>query len=244
MSKPFLLYTFPTPNGVKVSAFLEELKTVYPSIQYDVESINISTNIQKRQYQEPWFIKLNPNGRIPVLVDRSRNDFTVFETGAILLYLQQHYDKENNFGWDPKENPDEYSQSLQWMFFANAGVGPMQGQLNHFNKAAPIDIPYAKKRSLVSSASPIQVAELLLGYLDETKRLYGVLEIRLGQDRDWLVGPGRGVYSIADINVLAWVRVHAFGGIESLDEWPNVKKWVEAAHARPGFSAGLDVGRS
>ncbi|KAJ3999542.1 glutathione S-transferase C-terminal-like protein [Lentinula boryana] len=223
MSKPFLLYTFPTPNGVKVSAFLEELKTVYPSIQYDVESINFSKNTQK----EPWFIKLNPNGRIPVLVDRSRNNFTVFETGAILLYLQQHYDKENNFGWDPKENPDEYSQSLQWIFFAHGGVGPMQGQLNHFNKAAPIDIPYAKKR-----------------YLDETKRLYGVLEIRLSQDRDWLVGPGRGVYSIADINVLAWVRVHAFGGIESLDEWPNVKKWVEAAHARPGFSAGLDVGRS
>ncbi|KAJ3910210.1 glutathione S-transferase C-terminal-like protein [Lentinula edodes] len=223
MSKPLVLYTFPTPNGVKVSAFLEELKTVYPSIQYDVESINISKNTQK----EPWFIKLNPNGRIPVLVDRSRNNFPVFETGAILLYLQQHYDKENKFGWDPKVDPEEYSQTLQWIFFANSGVGPMQGQLNHFMKAAPVDIPYAKQR-----------------YYDETKRLYGVLEIRLSQDRDWLVGPGRGVFSIADINAISWVRVHVYGGIESLDEWPNVKKWVEAAHARPGFSAGLDVGRS
>ncbi|KAJ3851649.1 glutathione S-transferase C-terminal-like protein [Lentinula lateritia] len=223
MSKPLVIYTLPTPNGVKVSAFLEELKTVYPSIEYDVESINISKNTQK----EPWFIKLNPNGRIPVLVDRSRNNFPVFETGAILLYLQQHYDKENKFGWDPKVDPGEYSQTLQWMFFANSGVGPMQGQLNHFMRAAPVDIPYAKKR-----------------YHDETKRLYGVLEIRLSQDRDWLVGPGRGVFSIADINAISWVRVHVYGGIESLDEWPNVKKWVEAAHARPGFSAGLDVGRS
>lgn len=71
-----------------------------------------------RVIQEPWFIKLNPNGRIPVLVDRSRNNFPVFETGAILLYLQQHYDKENKFGWDPKVDPEEYSQTLQWIFFA------------------------------------------------------------------------------------------------------------------------------
>ncbi|KIK65335.1 hypothetical protein GYMLUDRAFT_219257 [Collybiopsis luxurians FD-317 M1] len=223
MSKPFLLYTFPTPNGIKVSAFLEELKTVYP-IQYDVESINISTDRQK----EPWFIKLNPNGRIPVLVDRNRDDFVVFETAAILLYLQQHYDKHNKFGWDPKENPDLYSETLQWIFFAHGGVGPMQGQLNHFTFAAPEEIPYAKKR-----------------YFDEVKRLYNVLEIRLSQGggRDWLVGPGRGMYSIADINVLPWVRGSSRVGID-LNEWPNLKKWFDTATARPGFSAGVDVGRS
>ncbi|KAF5369822.1 hypothetical protein D9758_001116 [Tetrapyrgos nigripes] len=220
MSKPFTLYTARTPNGHKVSCFLEELKTVYPNIDYDVEKIDISKNIQK----EPWFIKLNPNGRIPVLVDRTRNNFAVFETAAILLYLQQHYDKDNKFGWDPVKNPDEYSEALQWIFFAHGGVGPMQGQLNHFNKFAPEDIPYAKKR-----------------YLDETKRLYGVLEIRLSQDRDWLVGLGRGTYSVADVNVLPWVNLHAFSGVETLDEWPNVKKWLETAKARPGFSAGLEV---
>jgi glutathione S-transferase len=162
-------------------------------------------------------------------VDRSRNDFVIFETAAILLYLQQHYDKQNKFGWDSKENPDEYSKALQWIFFA---VRPLlfqitlcsnndtcstevlapwyavlsaftlytlsdppllyqQGQANHFNRAAPEDIPYAKKR-----------------YQDETKRLYNVLNIGL-EDREWLVGPGKGTYSVADINVIPWyVAIH------------------------------------
>ena len=100
----------------------------------------------------------------------------------------------------------------------------MQGQSNHFNRFAPEDIPYAKKRkSLLSLLSTGHVSHpLALGYLEETKRLYGVLEIRL-QDRDWLAGPGRGVYSLADVNVIPWIRIHSFAGIESLDEWPRVK---------------------
>ncbi|KAL0949761.1 hypothetical protein HGRIS_009800 [Hohenbuehelia grisea] len=179
--KPLLLYTFPTPNGHKVSVFLEELKAAY-GVEYDVEKIDISKNIQK----EPWFIKLNPNGRIPVLVDRSRDNFAVFETAAILLYLQQHYDKENKFAFSPEKEPNDWSEMLQWIFFAHGGVGPMQGQANHFGRFAPEKVPYAIKR-----------------YLDETKRLYGVLEIRL-KDRDWLAGPGKGKYSLADINVIPW----------------------------------------
>jgi glutathione S-transferase len=206
-----------------VSSFLEELKTVYPSIEYDVESIDLSKKTQK----EPWFIKLNPNGAIPVIVDRARNNFPVFESGAILLYLQQHYDPDNKFGWDPKTNPDEYSQVLQWVLFGHGGVSPMQGQLSYFVRFSSEDVPYAKKR-----------------YLDETKRLYGVLEIRLSQERDWLVGPGRGMYSIADVYIASVVRAHAFGGIETLDEWPNVKKWLETVQGRPGFSAGLNVGKN
>ncbi|OBZ76305.1 Disulfide-bond oxidoreductase YfcG [Grifola frondosa] len=205
-------------NGHKVSIFLEELKAAY-GLQYDVEKIDISKNVQK----EPWFIKLNPNGRIPTLVDRSRNNFNVFETAAILLYLEQHYDKEGRFAFDKDKDPDNWSEMLQWIFFAHGGVGPMQGQANHFNRAAPEDIPYAKKR-----------------YIDETKRLYGVLEIRL-TDRDFLAGPGRGKYSLADINVLPWVRIHTFAGIESLDEWPHVKAWLETAQKRPAFEAGINV---
>ncbi|GLB33737.1 putative glutathione S-transferase [Lyophyllum shimeji] len=219
--KPFILYTAPTPNGHPISVFLEELKAVYPGIEYDVQKIDISKNVQK----EPWFLKLNPNGRIPVLVDRSRDNFPVFETSAILLYLAHNYDKEMKF-WFPLEDAKNHSEMLQWLFFAHGGVGPMQGQANHFNRFAPEDIPYAKKR-----------------YIDETKRLYGVLEMRL-KDRDWLAGPGRGKYTVADVKAIPWVRIHAFAGIESLDEWPNVKDWVERAEARPAFKAGLEVGKA
>lgn len=99
----------------------------------------------------------------------------------------------------------------------------MQGQSNHFNRFAPESIPYAKNR-----------------YLEETKRLYGVLQLRLA-DRDWLAGHGRGKYSLADIKAFPWVRIHAFAGVESLDEWPAVKAWVERVGARPGVVAGLKV---
>jgi len=215
---PLLLYTFRTPNGRKVTIFLEELKAAY-GLQYDVEQIDISKNTQK----EPWFLKLNPNGRIPVLVDRSRDNFVVFETAAIVLYLQQHYDKENKFGFDREKEPNDYSEALQWIFFAHGGVGPMQGQANHFNRAAPEKIPYAINR-----------------YIEETKRLYGVLEIRL-KERDWLAGAGRGKYSVADVNPLPWVRVHSYAGIESLDEWPSVKAWLARAEEREAFQKGINV---
>ncbi|KAG6890798.1 hypothetical protein C0995_003231 [Termitomyces sp. Mi166 len=110
---PLLLYTASTPNGRKVSALLEELKTT-TGLQYDVHKIDISKNTQK----EPWFLKLNPNGRIPVLVDRNRENFTVFETAAILLYLEEYYDKQRVFTFDPTQEPNEYSEMLQWIFWA------------------------------------------------------------------------------------------------------------------------------
>ncbi|KAE9407755.1 hypothetical protein BT96DRAFT_914425 [Gymnopus androsaceus JB14] len=208
--KPFLLYTFWTNNGTKIST--------------TSESIDISKNVQK----EPWFLKMNPNGQIPVLVDRSRNDHVVSESGAILLYLQQHYDTDNKFGWDAKANPDEYIEVLQWIFFAYWGIGPMQNQLQHFN-TVPEKIPYAIDR-----------------YLNETKRLYGVLEIRLGSgegERDWLVGPGPGcIPSLISMSYRGKVYYSAYAGIESLDEWPNLKKWLERACARPSSAAGLHIG--
>ncbi|KAG5716546.1 hypothetical protein E4T56_gene16346 [Termitomyces sp. T112] len=221
-TKPFLLYTWPTPNGLQTSVFLEELKAVYPELDYDVERIDISKDIQK----QPWFIEINPNGRIPALIDRRRGNFAVFETAAIMLYLAHNYDKDFKLWYDPVKNPNEYSEILQWTFFAHGGVGPMQGQSNHFNRFAKEDIPYAKKR-----------------YLDETKRLYGVLEIRL-KDRDWLAGPGRGKFTIADIKAFPWVRGHAFTGIETLDEFPNVKAWLARALARPAVQKGLEVGKA
>ncbi|PCH40011.1 glutathione S-transferase C-terminal-like protein [Wolfiporia cocos MD-104 SS10] len=217
-SKPLQLYTASTPNGRKVSILLEELKAMY-GIDYDVHKIDISQNTQK----EPWFIQMNPNGRIPVLVDRNRVNFTVFETAAILLYLEQHYDTQLKFSFDPSNSPNDYSEMLQWIFFTHGGIGPMQGQANHFVRAAPVDIPYAKQR-----------------YLDETKRLYGVLDIRL-RNRDWLAGPERGTYSIADLNAFPWVDGHSYCGIETLDQWPHVKAWIERNLERPAVRAGMAV---
>ncbi|KAF8634269.1 hypothetical protein AX17_004226 [Amanita inopinata Kibby_2008] len=219
MSKPLLLYAAPTMNGYPISAFLEELKAIYPGVDYDVELIDIYGT----RHKEPWFTKLNPNARIPVLVDRSRNDFVVFETSAILLYLVQHYDKHQRFGFDPVKHSDDYSELLQWLFFVHGGLGPMQGQSHHFLRTAPEDLPYAKLR-----------------YVEETKRLYGVLEIRL-KDRDYLVGPGRGHYTIADIKAWPWVTRHTVAGIDTLDEWPNLKTWLQRCVDREGTARGRSV---
>jgi len=224
---PFILYTDATPNGRKAAVHLEELKSIYgEKVAYDVERIVLQTNKQK----EPWFINtLNHNGRIPVLVDRTRptttgaEGFAIFETAAILLYLSQHYDPEHKFWFDATKQPEDYSEMLQWIFFAHGGVGPMQGQSSHFHRFAPEDIPYAKKR-----------------YLDETKRLYGVLEIRL-RNRDWLAGPGAGVYSIADINIFPWIRSHKFAAVESLDEFPRLKAWFDRVEARPAVQIGVSI---
>ncbi|KAJ6584834.1 glutathione S-transferase [Mycena capillaripes] len=214
-SKPIMLYTVGTPNGRKVSVFLEELKAAYGT-EYEFKKINFSSNEQK----EPWFIEMNPNGRIPVIVDRARDNFTVFETGAILLYLQQWYDKEGRFSFDPKTQPNEWNEIVQWMFWANAGLGPMMGQAGHFKNAAPEKIPYAVNR-----------------YIEESKRLLGVLEIRL-KDRDYLVGEK---ITIADFNAYTWASGHKFVGVESLDEFPNVKKWIDRIAERDAVKAGYTV---
>jgi len=112
-TKPLVLYTAPTPNGLPISFFLEDLKAINPIVDYDFVKINIGKNTQK----EPWFIKMNPNGRIPVLVDRSRGNFNVFESSAILLYLVQHYDKDFKFWFDAEKDPNDYNEMLQWLFF-------------------------------------------------------------------------------------------------------------------------------
>ncbi|KAF8208842.1 glutathione S-transferase [Mycena galopus ATCC 62051] len=211
-SKPIMLYTAGTPNGRKVSVFLEELKAAY-GLEYEYKKINFSKNEQK----EPQFIAMNPNGRIPVIVDRARGDFAVFETGAILLYLQQYYDKDGRFSFD--HGSKEASEVMQWMFWANAGLGPMMGQAGHFKNAAE-HIPYAIER-----------------YVEETKRLLGVLEIRL-KDHEFLVGDK---FSIADMNAYPWVVAHSRIGIETLDEWPGVKQWFDKIAARDAVKAGFAV---
>ncbi|KAI1416558.1 glutathione S-transferase [Hypoxylon sp. FL1857] len=209
------LLTFGTPNGHKISILLEELKEAYGK-DYTWQSINIMKNTQK----EPWFTAINPNGRIPAIVDHDRGDFAVFEGLAILGYLTRHYDPEHKFSF-PVDS-DDYSVAEQWMAWQHGGVGPMQGQANHFFRFAKEKIPYAIQR-----------------YVGETERLYGVLDKRLSE-RDYVAGPGRGKYSIADINLFGWCNVAVLGGID-LALFPNVQKWLDRINARPAVKKGLAV---
>ncbi|CED84643.1 Glutathione S-transferase [Phaffia rhodozyma] len=221
LKKPLEVYTAGTPNGQKVTIFLEELKAVYPDFKYNVNRIDLQKNEQK----EDWFLKINPNGRIPALVDPNREDHPVWETAAILLYLEKHYDPDHKFSFGDSADVDNYrSEILQWMFFVHGGVGPMQGQANHFYRYAPEKIPYAIKR-----------------YQDETRRLYSVLETRL-RDRDYLVGPGRGQYSIADANAFPWVFWSPFAGIDHVDIPVGVKSWIDRNLEREPTMKGLKVG--
>lgn len=204
------LLTSATPNGQKISIFLEEL-----GIPYKITPIDLSKDEQKSSS----FLKINLNGRIPAIIDHTRTSFPVFESGAIFLYLAEHYDKDFRFSF---AEADERSEMLQWLFFQNAGVGPMQGQSNHFFRYAPEKIEYGIKR-----------------YRNETKRLYGVLEKRL-EGRRYLVGRDGGKYSVADMSTFTWVRWSPWAGIE-LDEFPKLKEWAERIEGREKVQRGLKV---
>ncbi|KAH8119678.1 glutathione S-transferase [Phellopilus nigrolimitatus] len=216
---PVVLYTQGTPNGWAPSILLEELKAAYGAPEYEAVSMSIrDADIGKvhNQVKSPWFLKISPNGRIPAI---THGGFPVFETSAILLYLGAHFDPAHTFSRDPAADPRGYSEELQWLFFTHGGIGPMQGQANHFNLYAPEKIPYAINR-----------------YLSETRRLYSVLEAHLAT-RDYLVG---GAYGLADIKAFAWVRIADRTGVP-LAEFPRVKAWVDRIAARPAVQAGLAV---
>jgi len=223
--KDLHLLTMSTPNGQKIQIALEECKALYGT-DFSFELINIMSNAQK----EPWYLKLNPNGRIPTLVDNkvdngSPEPFAVMESGAILLYLAKKVDKDNAFGFS---DDLERSECIQWLFWMNAGLGPMQGQFNHFNKFAKEKIPYAIKR-----------------YHDETFRLLDVLEIQLsgrysGVKKEYLAGKGSGKYSWADISTFPWANIAGFSGIEDeeMAKLPNVTAWLARIKARPAVEIG------
>ncbi|CAG8680298.1 uncharacterized protein OCT59_016565 [Rhizophagus irregularis] len=201
-------YTAVTPNAIKVSIVLEELE-----IPYKVRELSFKDEEQK----QPWFLKINPNAKVPAITDHSRGNFHVFESGAIMIYLCEHYDPEGKLL--PKD-PDLRSQVIQWVMFQMGGLGPMQGQAIHFNRYAPEKIPYAIKR-----------------YTDETIRLCSVLNSAL-EGKEYLVG---NKFTLADAISFPWVRAHAFSGIESIDEFPNLKAWVARISARPAVQKGLNV---
>ncbi len=197
------LYTWGTPNGHKVSIALEEL-----GLPYTVKPVDLGKGVQK----QPEFLRINPNGRIPAIVDREAGDFPVFESGAILIYLAEKTGKL--MPTDAKGR----SRVIQWLMFQMGGVGPMQGQANVFFRYFPEKLQPAIDR-----------------YQNETRRLYTVLDTRL-KESEFLAGD----YSIADIATWPWVRLHDWSGV-SVDGLPNLQRWLKAIAERPAVQRGLDV---
>jgi GST-like protein len=198
------LYTASTPNGHKVSIALEEL-----ALPYTVHAIDLMRGEQKK----PDYLKLNPNGRIPTIVDTENDNFAVFESGAILVYLAEKTGKLM-----PQDIKGR-SVVMQWLMFQMSGVGPMMGQANVFFRYFPEKIQPAIDR-----------------YQNECRRLFQVLDRRLGES-EWLAG---GEYSIADIANWAWVRTYKWSGVnvEGLD---NLKRWRDTMAARPACQKGIEV---
>jgi glutathione S-transferase/GST-like protein len=195
------LYTAATPNGHKISIALEEL-----ALPYTLHALDLGANEQK----QPWFLKINPNGRIPAIVDRAAGNFAVFESGAILIYLAELS------GRLMPADAQGRSLVLQWLMFQMGGIGPMMGQANVFHRYFPEKIPAAIDR-----------------YQGESKRLFRVLDGRL-RDHEFLAGD----YSIADIANWAWVRTHSWSGVD-LDGLPHLQRWLAQVGARPAVQRGI-----
>lgn len=197
------LHYWTTPNGHKITIYLEE-----SGLPYRIVPVNIG----KGDQFAPEFLRIAPNNRIPAIVDHAPADggapIGVFESGAILLYLA---DKTRTL--IPQDLRGR-TETLEWLFWQMAGLGPMAGQNGHFNHAAPEKIPYAIDR-----------------YERETARLFAVLDKRLA-DRDFVAGAGRGDYSIADIASYPWT-VNYVRLKQNIDDFPNLKRWQEAIKARP-----------
>ncbi len=207
------LYSLPTPNGVKVSIALEEI-----GLPYEPHAIDIGKN----ESWTPEFLSLNPNGKIPAIIDPDGpggKPLGLFESGAILLYLGEKTGKLL------PADPARRYETIQWVFFQMAFIGPMFGQVGYFYKFAGKDI--ADKRPLER-------------YRDESKRLLGVLETRL-DGRDWIMDD----YTIADISMLGWVRnLVGFYGARDLVEFDKLKRvpaWLERGLARPAVKRGLEI---
>jgi len=207
MARPDIhLYTASTMNGWKPTIFLEEA-----GVDYELTFIDFA----KKEQKSDWYVALNPNGRIPTIVDRGNEDFTVFESGAILWYLAEKY------GVFLSEDPKLRSETLQWLMFQMGGVGPMMGQAMYFQRiAAPNgqEEPFSIKR-----------------YVEESRRLLEVLDRRL-EGRDFLVGEA---FSIADIATYPWARAFPWARV-SIDGLAHLKAWFDRIDARPAVQRALE----
>jgi len=218
-AKGLHLITQSTPNGQKVQILLEELADVYGT-QWTTTMIDIGTNEQKKD----WFLRLNPNGRIPIIIDNTVSPpHPVMETSAELLYLLK-YDKDFKFGF---KDDLEQSDCIQWLFFWHGSGAPYQGNLGFFRRAAE-QIPFAIER-----------------FRKETLRVFGVLEIRLSgkytdEPREYLAGNGKGKYSVADIGTWAWVKNWQRSGYteEDMKAFPHLLQWISRVAERPAVKKG------
>jgi GST-like protein len=200
------LHAWPTPNAYKISIMLEEVGLPYTVVPVDIGAGDQFT---------PEFLKLNPNNKMPVIIDPEGprgTPYSLFESGAILIYLGEKTGKL--YPADPQDRYDV----LQWLMFQMASVGPMFGQAHHFRQYAPEPLPYAIDR-----------------YTNEAKRIYGVMDRRLGE-AEYLAG----AYSIADIATFPWTRSHERQGID-LADYPHVRRWFDAIDARPAVRKGLEL---
>lgn len=205
-TKPIDVYSFPTPNGKKITIMLEEL-----GVPYTHHLIHIG----KDEQFAPDFLKVSPNNKIPAILDPEGPDgepISIFESGAILKYLG------TKFGQFYPSDPRAQVKVDEWLFWQMGGFGPMLGQNHHFNVFAPEKIPYAQKR-----------------YIDESLRLYGVLDRQL-EGKDYIVGE----VSIADFASIGWANSAERQSV-NLNTFPNVKAWVERMNARPGTKRGNEA---
>ena len=196
------LYTWHTPNGRKVSIMLEEI-----GIPYNVFSINIA----KDEQFQPHFLKISPNNRIPAIIDKDNNDYSLFESGAILMYLAEKSGKLLNFS-----DKEEYYRTIEWLMWQMGGVGPMFGQVHHFVKYNKGKSEYSEQR-----------------YSKEAKRLYGVMD-KILQQNQYIAGKS---YSIADISIWPWTARFDWQEID-LNEFPNVTRWYKEMADRPTVQKG------
>ena len=197
------LYTAATPNGHKASVTLEEL-----GLPYTVRAVNLAKNEQK----EPWFLAINPNGRIPAIVDRDLDDLAVFESGAIMIHCAE------KAGRLLPTEPKARARVLSWLMFQMGGVGPMMGQANVFFRYFPEKIQPAIDR-----------------YQNESRRLLEVLDRRLGES-EWL----GDAFSIADIANWCWVRTYKWSGV-SIDGLVHLRRWLDAMKERPACRRGVEI---
>jgi glutathione S-transferase len=213
MASKIQLYSMATPNGQKIGVALEEM-----GLEYEAHTINIGKN----ETYTPEFIKINPNSKIPAIIDPDGPDgqpITVFESGAILMYLAS---KSGKF---VSKNPRLKWETIQWLMWQMAGVGPMLGQLSHFSRFAGKDKckdPYPTER-----------------YAAESRRLLGVLEERL-QGREFIIDEG---YSIADMATFPWIRSarEAYADKLEFQKFPSVNAWIDRCYARPATAKGTTV---